>query len=346
MLGAGTAIVAGLALMAKAVRAIREKIEADEERATEAKKAAHTERVAAIKEHARLRRDGARRKFEYESRALLLDQLSRIQARARTRKSSVDGVLASAKRVRSQQLERWIAERRASSLPADEIDALRVEFRQMEALLCRKEYMRQRMFDLISDASTLKHELTSRSVYFRDAERFKQLLPDEMKYLDVPKNLPKRYDTVIAECRPTVRGFYFKLPCGLKGLLREDESAPRSKRGAKRPVYVWRVDYRAREAVVSAVIPRVLRAYESDPNAAFSAQVTDIHRAGAKVVVKGQLRAFLPRSRFPSTLEAGQKLQVWFQHLDAFLDSPVVLPVPSHADDKSRVTVRARSSRS
>lgn len=321
-----------LELVRWAIRKLREWLEDAEEESTQAALEAHAERMAAIRRHERWAASRARRRAERKERSLILDDLSSIQARARRSIASIDHMLAEAEKVRGERLQDWIRERRARQLPRDDVEALRVEFRKTEALLCREEYRRQRLYDLITECSGLKHELTRRSLHFRDASRVSEWLPDEEVYRAVPIDLPKRFDLVHGEARPIAAGLYFALPVGLKGHLDDAEPAPRAlRRGSSRILHVLRVDYRRATATVSLAAGRVLHAVERDSRAVFHGRVVVVEPPGARILVDGRIRAFLPRSRWRAEPRPGQALDVRFAEIDRYLDSPIVTPATDAA---------------
>lgn len=318
-----------LELFARAVRKLREWLESNEEENTRAAMRAHKERLAAIARNERWLADKARRRAERNARDLLLDDLSRIQRRARRSISGIDGVLDEAKKLQGEALQGWLRERKAKQLPYGDIEALRVEFRGVEALLCREEYRRLQLKELIAVCCDLKRELTRRSPYFKDAARFGAWMPEERDYRKVPADLPKRFDLIEGEARPVATGLYFALPAKLKGYLDDTEPAVGTlARGDRRPLHVRSVDYRRGEATVSVAAAKVIRAYERAADTTFKAVVTRVEASGARLLVGGRVGAFLPKSKWRGAVVTGQQVKVRLTKLDRYLDSPIALLAP------------------
>lgn len=307
------------------VSAIKNSIQKSEIERTKRAKIRQKKRQETIKRVEKLNRDRIRLKHladrksaEYDLRSLLLDSLTSIQKDCSKEIEGMDKWIAQYNEAHKIISKKWQSERDKN---------LRHEFREIEVNICKFYYRRVKLIELIKKCSLLKHKLTSRSLYFKDANRYESLIPNINKETEPPNNLPKKYDVIEASIVKLKTKRYLKLPCSIKVEFPTEPSEVKFlSRKKKIHVFINAVNYSDKKGVyISIIKANILKTFKEKSLQFYSAKILDQIKCGYKVLVQDSIRAFLPFSLSGKMiLEKDSEIQVNFHELDRFFDSPVV----------------------
>lgn len=332
-----------LSVAAVAVKALRtayehykeqeaaEQRKAERRKQSKARKRGDSERTQLAQQS---RRDSrrARREAERRARRLVLASLARNLRAARKQLREAKRILIRVQETH-ETLPDWDERLRIKPTQSRQLRELRGDFHEMEAASGNVRYTIAQCERFQEECVRLRKLVSARSDHFKDADRVNKRLLRLVDYARVPADLPREYSLVWAKCSARRASPRFVLPCGIRATLDPGESLAGSRftgdHPRRRRVYVRRIDYQKRTAVVSVCMASMLTRFQASKTSTYQARILEDGPDGFAVLVEGMIRAHLPRDQaMLGDHRTDGTIAVQFRELDRFFDAPIVSQVP------------------